>query len=84
MGTSSMAPYGALRPLTWLRKQEARGKFNARACFGLPVPEIAAHRRVRSPGPLSLQTRVVDHQPSQASVQCGDYRKMGWSRRSDQ
>jgi hypothetical protein len=32
-----MAPYGALRPLTLLQKQQVRGKFNARACLSLAI-----------------------------------------------
>ena len=37
MGTSSLAPYGALRPLTLLLKYEVRGKFNATACSSLAI-----------------------------------------------
>lgn len=37
MGTSSMAPYGALWPLTLLLKQEVHDKVNARACLSLAI-----------------------------------------------
>ena len=37
MGTSSRAPYGALRPLTLLLKYEVRDKFNAKACLSMAI-----------------------------------------------
>jgi len=35
MGTSSLAPYGALWPLTLLLKYEVRGEFNATVCLSM-------------------------------------------------
>ncbi len=67
MGTSSLAPYGALRPLTLLLKYEVRGKFNAAACLSLATgreskAKTSALWRTgasRTNGPISKSVKPV-------------------------
>ncbi len=67
MGTSSLAPYGALRPPTLLLKKEVRGKFKAKACLSMATgreskAKTSALWRTgasRTNGPISKSMRSI-------------------------